>query len=166
MNTHSSEHLWQQFLAGNEDAFEVLVEQHEPILMRFLRQKTKDKTLAKDLEQEAWIRCFQYKKPIDNFKAFLITTAKRLVVDHYRSTQISNRVDASTMSLIDSNQYELYEAKEFLSYILNDRDYTIWQMFLTGYENEEIAKLLGLSKKRIENKKSEIRTKIKASMSL
>ena len=44
---------------------------------------------------------------------------------------------------------------------LSDRDYQIWMLHMEGYDNKEIAGRLGMNKKTVTNRKSEIRNTLR-----
>jgi RNA polymerase sigma factor (sigma-70 family) len=56
-------------------------------LVRFLTQRTRDRALAEDLAQEAWLRVSQAgaASAIENPQAYLYRVASNLVIDHARA---------------------------------------------------------------------------------
>ena len=54
----SDEHLLVEFLAGDEDAFQTLVERHSEELYRFIGRFIRDGAAAEDIAQETFIQVF------------------------------------------------------------------------------------------------------------
>ncbi|HJN77600.1 MAG TPA: sigma-70 family RNA polymerase sigma factor [Myxococcota bacterium] len=73
-------------LAGNPGALETLIARHRGPLMGFLRSRVGEQS-AQDLHQELWTRVSRsLERYVDTgrFRAYLFTSARRLVIDHHR----------------------------------------------------------------------------------
>lgn len=78
--------------AGDASAFTELYEHHGPSLLTFLARLTGDRPLAEDLLQEAFVRVYRARDTYSGegqFRAWLFTIARRLVIDWRRSRKIA-----------------------------------------------------------------------------
>jgi RNA polymerase sigma-70 factor (ECF subfamily) len=90
---HTDAALITQHLSGAPRAFERLVARHRPVLMGFLRSRVGDD--AEELHQELWVRVARNLATYQHdgrFRAFLFTSARRLVIDRHRRTQTRPKV--------------------------------------------------------------------------
>jgi RNA polymerase sigma-70 factor (ECF subfamily) len=77
--------------AGEASAFTELYERHGPALLTFLAGLTSDRPLAEDLLQETFMRVWRARDTYEGegqFRAWLFTIARRLVIDWRRSQRI------------------------------------------------------------------------------
>lgn len=76
--------------AGDVQAFSELYERHGAPLLTFLARLTGDRALAEDLLQEAFLRVYRARhdyRATGQFRAWLFTISRRLVIDWRRSRQ-------------------------------------------------------------------------------
>jgi RNA polymerase sigma-70 factor (ECF subfamily) len=81
------EELMLAYRGGDAGAFETLYARHRGALYRFVLRSLKDRSLAEELFQEAWIRVIEARSrylPSARFKTWLYTIAHNLLVDHWR----------------------------------------------------------------------------------
>ena len=72
---------------GDAGAFEKLYARHRGALYRFVLRSLKDRAVAEELFQEAWIRVIEAREryaPSARFTTWLYTIAHNLLVDHWR----------------------------------------------------------------------------------
>jgi len=72
---------------GDARAFETLYARHRGALYRFVLRSLKDRSVAEELFQEAWIRVIEARgryAPSAKFTTWLYTIAHNLLVDHWR----------------------------------------------------------------------------------
>jgi len=72
---------------GDAGAFEKLYARHRGALYRFVLRSLKDRSVAEELFQEAWIRVIEAREryaPSARFTTWLYTIAHNLLVDHWR----------------------------------------------------------------------------------
>jgi len=72
---------------GDAGAFETLYARHRGALYRFVLRSLKDRSVAEELFQEAWIRVIEARgryAPSAKFTTWLYTIAHNLLVDHWR----------------------------------------------------------------------------------
>jgi RNA polymerase sigma-70 factor (ECF subfamily) len=81
------EELMLAYRDGDAGAFEALYARHRGALYRFVLRSLKDRAVAEELFQEAWIRVIEAREryaPSARFTTWLYTIAHNLLVDHWR----------------------------------------------------------------------------------
>ena len=81
------EQLMLAYRDGDAGAFETLYARHRGALYRFVLRSMKDRAVAEELFQEAWIRVIEAREryaPSARFTTWLYTIAHNLLVDHWR----------------------------------------------------------------------------------
>lgn len=165
MSKHAHLQLWNKFLEGNELAFSQLIRELHPLVFAFVLGRTKDQSLAEDLLQEMWLKVFERRDKVENVRAYLFTVVKNLLVDHYRRAssrdtgqrlQYEMKIDPQVNAALEEQ-----ELKRQVREMLNDLDHSIWELHVSGYDNHEIAKRLGIAGKTVANRKSMIKNRIK-----
>lgn len=81
------EELMLAYRDGDAGAFERLYARHRGALYRFVLRSLKDRAVAEELFQEAWIRVIEARgrySPSARFTTWLYTIAHNLLVDHWR----------------------------------------------------------------------------------
>jgi len=81
------EQLMLAYRDGDAGAFETLYARHRGALYRFVLRSLKDRPVAEELFQEAWIRVIEAREryaPSARFTTWLYTIAHNLLVDHWR----------------------------------------------------------------------------------
>jgi RNA polymerase sigma-70 factor (ECF subfamily) len=81
------EELMLAYRDGDAGAFEKLYARHRGALYRFVLRSLKDRGVAEELFQEAWIRVIEARgryAPSARFTTWLYTIAHNLLVDHWR----------------------------------------------------------------------------------
>lgn len=81
------EELMLAYRDGDAGAFETLYARHRGALYRFVLRSLKDRAVAEELFQEAWIRVIEAREryaPSAKFTTWLYTIAHNLLVDHWR----------------------------------------------------------------------------------
>src|SRR5262245_5521431 len=81
------EELMLAYRDGDAGAFEKLYARHRGALYRFVLRSLKDRAVAEELFQEAWIRVIEARERYAasaRFTTWLYTIAHNLLVDHWR----------------------------------------------------------------------------------
>jgi RNA polymerase sigma-70 factor (ECF subfamily) len=81
------EQLMLAYRDGDAGAFETLYARHRGALYRFVLRSLKDRAVAEELFQEAWIRVIEAREryaPSARFTTWVYTIAHNLLVDHWR----------------------------------------------------------------------------------
>jgi RNA polymerase sigma-70 factor, ECF subfamily len=83
------------FQAGDETAFDRIVERHWSSVRRFIERSVADVDRAEDLTQEVFIRVYRSRdryRPSAGFRTWLFTIANRLALNEARSRRRRSRV--------------------------------------------------------------------------
>ncbi len=95
--------LIEKYINGDIEAFEKLYLKYKLILFNFILSLTHDRELSEDIFQETFIKIIDnitsYKP--SNFKAYLFTIARNLVIDHMRKK--SSTTEKNISSLIEKD---------------------------------------------------------------
>lgn len=90
---------------GDADAFGLLYDQHVDLVYRFVSYRVAGQTLAEDLTSEVFLRAL---RRIDaftwqgrEFGAWLLTIARNLVTDHYKSARVRREVATDDLTVAD-----------------------------------------------------------------
>lgn len=84
---NSDDDLLQQFVAGIDSAFSILVERYKRPLYVFIFQRVKNSELASDLTQDVFVQVFKSAasyRPEGKFNYWLFRIAHNLCIDAYR----------------------------------------------------------------------------------
>lgn len=157
--------LLQDVKNSNKAAFKQLFHQYHATLFRFIVYRMHDEDLAEDIVQETFLRVWKNRATLDPKKSFFSLIAKigtNLCYDHYRYQEVRIRhkdtVPKTEQSDYDDPQksQELNELQDEINRIVNDhlpekcREIFILSR-LEGLANKEIAAILDLSKRTVEN---------------
>lgn len=159
----SDRELLKQLSKGNTEAFKLLFDQYNPVLVRVLMRYSNDQEEIKDWIQEIYIRLWESRMgiqydSIENFKAYFIVTARNFAIkslaknriarveQFHENTQIA---DNSSINVLEENELRhAYQAaisrlpvKTQKAYVLNRE---------TGLTYKAVAKELGISIKTVE----------------
>ena len=89
-NTASSEELMARIAEGDEDAFEILVNRHQTSILNLIYRFIGDRTQAKDLAQEVFIRVWQAAKtykPEAKFTTWIYRITANLCFNELKSAR-------------------------------------------------------------------------------
>ena len=154
-----NEQLIQKIIAGDQQAFHIIVETYKQPLVSYLTYQTKDVELAKDIAQESFIRCYEslLKFKGGSFKAWLFRIAINQLIDFKRK----HKEDATPLEETPSlhTPESLIIAKEetmLLHQWLETLEDKTRQIFVLKYASncsyEEIAETLSISKAEVRNR--------------
>jgi RNA polymerase sigma-70 factor (ECF subfamily) len=108
MITQISDHdLINAYVAGDQNALEKLIHRHKSRVFAYILMVVKDKELAEDLFQDAFIKVIntirsgQYKEE-GKFIQWVMRISHNLIIDHFRK---SNRLPL----VENSNEYDIFE---------------------------------------------------------
>lgn len=128
-------------------------------IFRYCFLRLGDRELSRDIAQETFTKAWQYAvrgEKIDNIRAFLFTTARNLVIDHYRrkkETSLDNLVEqgfeigAEDEALID--KLDGKQAMTFLSLMPEKYRDAIYLQYVEGLSIKEIAEVTGETENNI-----------------
>jgi RNA polymerase sigma-70 factor (ECF subfamily) len=116
------EQLMLAYRDGDAGAFETLYTRHRGALYRFVLRSLKDRSVAEELFQEAWIRVIEARERYAasaKFSTWLYTIAHNLLVDHWRKkglTLVSLETDDVPVEC--ANPVRQIEGREALAHFL------------------------------------------------
>ncbi len=152
--------LWQN---GEDHAFEVLYKRHAVRLLATALNKIRSREISEEIIQETFLTLFTRKKTanqITNLSAFLYTTVKHKIIDHYRrekllkkyeehSLYVFNETDNSTLQAIESRELE-----QQLAFQVEKLPFKCRSVFTLSrsrhLSNKEIAAELAISENTVE----------------
>jgi RNA polymerase sigma-70 factor (ECF subfamily) len=108
------EQLMLAYRDGDAGAFETLYARHRGALYRFVLRSLKDRAVAEELFQEAWIRVIEARNRYAasaKFTTWLYTIAHNLLVDHWRRKGLT-LVELSDEHASPDNPARQVEARE------------------------------------------------------
>jgi RNA polymerase sigma-70 factor (ECF subfamily) len=114
------EELMLAYRDGDAGAFETLYARHRGALYRFVLRSLRDRSVAEELFQEAWIRVIEAReryRPSARFKTWLYTIAHNLLVDHWRRKGLT-LVQSDEEAVSSDNPADQAEAREGLARFL------------------------------------------------
>ena len=162
---------------GETVAFDTVFRQCAPRLYYFVDSYFGNKVEAEEVVQETFIKVWQYREQIDenqSFNTFIITIAKHMVYNKLKHRMVEKRyVDSvwhtsSNSDGVDDelDRKHLREHLEAAISLLPPQQRDILLLKNKGYNNEEIAKNLKISKRTVETHISRafrlLRTQLKA----
>jgi RNA polymerase sigma-70 factor (ECF subfamily) len=115
------EELMLAYRGGDAGAFETLYARHRGALYRFVLRSLKDRGIAEELFQEAWMRVIEARAryaPSAKFKTWLYTIAHNLLVDHWRRKGLTLVEMSEDMAAAPDDPARQAEARESLARLL------------------------------------------------
>ena len=121
LSQQSDSQLISIYIAGNEDAFGILLQRHQEAIFKFIYNKVKDTELSNDLFQETFVKVIQKLKlgayqEEGKFLPWVLRIAHNLVIDHFRKVS-KHRMISERHSW--SEDYNIFHriASEDLNYV-------------------------------------------------
>ncbi|MCK5883307.1 MAG: RNA polymerase sigma factor [Bacteriovoracaceae bacterium] len=161
---YSDQQLMEKVSAEDRQAFSVLFDRYKGKVVSYLYYQCKDQSIAEELAQEAFLRVYRFRESYDpqkNFKGWLFTIARNLMMDHFRkksevqlgegvveNTTIDENIDGSEIILIGkADRQILKEALEKLPATQNEA-LSLWMEELSY---EEMAHIMRKSAQAVKN---------------
>jgi RNA polymerase sigma-70 factor (ECF subfamily) len=157
--------LIDQVRASDARAYRILFERYQPMLFRQVLVRVHDADVARDIVQETFLRIWERRGRLDprlSFPGLSFRIASNLARDHHRQRQTRERLAPEVPPPLPSERDDPGESlsltllEEEMQRVLNEqvpeRSRTI--LLLSRFErlsNQEIAQLLGISAKTVEN---------------
>lgn len=158
--------LWQNFLAGDEQAYVSIYEKYVQNLYSFGMAFTTDREMVKDCIQEVFIRIYKNRNHLgqtDNVKFYLLAALKNTLFNEFKKQNAVKQViasieesefDATIEDKIISfeNEATLQERITGLKSILTSRQQEIIHYrFVEDMKIEDISKILGINYQSVAN---------------
>ncbi len=150
---------------SDQKAFQKLFSDFHDTLFRFVAYRVKDSDLAEDITQETFLRIWKNRKSLIPKKSFFSLIARistNLCYDHFRHIEVRNRhkdqIPEYGKSYFDDpeavNNAKILqdEIQKIVNDKLPDKCRSIFILSrIEGHSNPEIAEILGLSIRTVEN---------------
>jgi len=115
-------HLVRQAQEGSADAFGELYRIYCDTVFRYIFYRVSTRALAEDLTSETFVRALRRITTFSwqgrDFGAWLVTIARNLVADHFKSSR--HRMEVSTGEMLDSNEVEASPEESVLEHLSNE----------------------------------------------
>jgi len=150
---------------SDKSAYEALFRRYYPSLFHQILYRSRDRELAEDITQESFVRLWMRRrdiKPHLPLFPYLITVAVNLLRDNQKHSGVAMRYEESVQAssittgeepdeTLRLNQLQ-EQISEIISRHLSEKCRSIFVMSrIEGKSNAEIAEMLGISKKIVEN---------------
>lgn len=152
--------LWKN---GEDHAFEILYKRYAVQLLAVALNKTSNRDVAEEIIQEAFLSLFLKKQTADainNLSAFLYTTVKHKIIDHYRREKSLKRFHEHNqhhLSDTDNSTTQAIELREMEAHIavqvdgLPNKCKNVFVLSRTHHmTNKQIARQLEISENTVE----------------
>lgn len=155
----SDEHdIIKKIKTSDEDAFRVLYEEYSPRIFGFLCRKLNDREQAYDLVQEVFVRVWNNREKLDetkSIKSYLFTAANNAAIDFFRKKKLET-VDIDDYENASVYRFEEnFDIPDHIKAALNKltpmQKNVFYMSRFEGLKHEEIAEVLKLSKRTVEN---------------
>ena len=161
--------LWEKYVNGDKTAFGPLYTYYHKSLVGYCVGRLKTTELAENAASETLIKLLQHPRPgeIENFENWLFTVAKNECNTYWSTANRRKKLLEDNYEIINNQNPEVEEKfsaeniDQLIRQNLDDTDYQIWQLHQQGYDNNEIAEIMGLQEKTVANRKSVSRNKLK-----
>ncbi len=105
------------YIGGNEKAFEVLLLRHKDKIFRYIYLKVRDRALADDIFQEAFVKIINTLKlgtynEEGKFLPWAMRISHNLVIDHFRRNSKVKMISESTSTKEDFNIFSILSQEE------------------------------------------------------
>lgn len=157
--------LIQKIKLGDNDVFEQIFHKYHPILIKYIIYKTNDYNLSQDIVQETFFKVWMNRsslKPGLSFFSYISKISNNLLKDHYKHLQVRDKHKDSVPQISSSAGDEPEKALELkllreqihktANKCLSETCRTIFFLSrIEGKSNSEIAEMMNISNKKIEN---------------
>jgi RNA polymerase sigma-70 factor, ECF subfamily len=142
---------------GDGEAFGQLYDAYSDTVFRYVYYRVSNRQLAEDITSETFLRALRrigtFTWQGRDFGAWLVTIARNLVADHFKSSRY--RLEVPTGEMMDSNETECSPEDSVLSYLSNralldavcqlnsQQQECVTLRFLHGLSVAETAKIMG-----------------------
>ena len=129
-----------------------------PAVYNGIYSKIRNKDLSGDLAQEVFTRFYEKMDEVENPRKWLMGTLRYVLLEHYKKNSVV-KIDIDEIFYDANIQYVngfrdtriiLQEAFEASENYKDDRDRIIYELIaIKNYTHEEVARLMGLTKRQI-----------------
>lgn len=164
-NLTNDNELVQQFIKGDQNSLEILINRHKSRVFSYILLIVKNKELAEDIFQETFIkviRSLKKGKYIENgkFVSWVLRISHNLIIDHFRKEKLKGTIsnDNSDVDIFNSQKFSedtiedqmvmsqiLNEVKDLVQELPEDQQQVIYMRHYMGMSFKEIADQTGVS---------------------
>ena len=153
---------YQRYLGGDDAGIIAIVNTYRSGLLLYVNSYVKNYSVAEDLVEDTFFRVMVKKPPIlgrRSFKAWLYTIARHITIDYLRKNKYEHIFSSEAIQELASIESleEMYLAEErricvhrALSKIKYDYRQALYLSYFEDFNNEQIAKIMGKSKRQVE----------------
>ncbi len=154
---------------GNEKAFKALYQHFHMKLYHYILQYVKSVHVAEELVQEAFIKIWLKRSELNeqkDFPSFLFVMTRNMIYDHLRQLASRSKLHKTYFEFQElltnktSDDVQLKEYEGFLDNIVQKLSKQKQKIYILntkeGKNDQEIAKILGISSKTVKNNLWEI----------
>ena len=160
--------IWDNFLAGDDQAYEYIYKQHVQKLFLYGLTLTKDEALIEDCIQDVFIRIYENRQSLgktNNIRLYLIAALRNTLLNSFRKQNTYRAFidslgkeepvdDDTAMDRMISDEDELEKKKlidSLLSVLTPRQKEIVYYRFMEGMSLEEISKLLNIDYHSVAN---------------
>lgn len=149
--------LYKEFLNGNKEAFEELINKYRKNIILFVQGIVKNIDVAEDLSQDVFVYILINKREYDfkySMKTYLYTIAKSRAYNYLKKEKRKVNIDESNIYIKELKYFEDIEEKLYLDErkkeiinaikkLKNNQRIAIYLADIEGLSYKEISKVLG-----------------------
>lgn len=175
MTDLDEQYLKARIVKGDKEAFSLVFKKYYGKVCKFIMSMVKQKSLAEDLSQDIFVKLWARRRKlmsISSIDSYLFIMARNRTLDYFRKASrkkecigVSEELLLSIASHDSSEQIDNNSAIEAVKVAVNNlppkrRDIFMMSRF-DGLSNDEIAILMGVTRKTVENQLSLAGSQIK-----
>lgn len=145
--------LYNEFLNGNNDAFNLIVKRYRKQVISFIFKYCGNYEIAEDLAQDTFLYIIINKKEYDfkySMKTYLYTIAKCRTINYLKKNRNNISFDEEYMNKVDTfeidsnliNEEEKLRIDKAIKKLKDNYQIAIYLKDIQGFENKEICKIL------------------------
>lgn len=156
-----AEELYRDFINGDNDAFDKLIEMYRSNLIFFINRYVHDIHAAEDLAIDSFMYIYVNKKKFNfkvTLKTYLFTIGRSRAIDYLRKTKVLNNTDLmehqKELSEVEDEVIKDEQARtvnEAVKALPADMSAAVSLVYFEGLSYDETAKVMKKNKKQIDN---------------
>ncbi len=156
-----AEELYRDFINGDNDAFDKLIEMYRSNLIFFINRYVHDIQVAEDLAIDSFMYIYVNKKKFNfkvTLKTYLFTIGRSRAIDYLRKTKVFNNTDLiehqKDLSEIEEAVIKSEQAKavnEAVKALPVDMSAAVTLVYFEGLSYDETARVMKKNKKQVDN---------------
>lgn len=162
-NEQSDIELYNDYINGNNDAFNIIVNRYRKKLISYIRRYVKNIETAEDISQEVFIYMFKSKKKYDftyKFETYMYRIAKSRALNYIRRVQKECYLNHETIYKIDyiDDMDSILIKKEEIEKLLQNlnslkKEYrdALYLKELKGFNYKEICYIMGKNMNQVKS---------------